>query len=116
MALSTQLRNLADDLLNNVIGDLAENVTVNQIRKGDYNPTTGGYGEDRVASTQTKGARFTLDSGPLGDSGGINSRLILSAKSVNGLDISDTITIDSQEWQIVTLSGDRYLYDMTIRR
>ncbi len=116
MALSTQLRDIADDLINNVIGDLAEDVTVNHTQKGAYDPSIGGYGADTVTTTETKGARFSLDSGPLGDSGGIDARLILSAKSIDSLDINDTITIDAHEWQIVTLSSDRYIYDMTIRR
>ncbi len=116
MALRNQLRDLADDVINNVIGDLAEDITVNRTEKGVYDPSTGGYGPDTVVSTQTKGARFTLDSGPLGDSGGINAQLIVSAKSVSSIDINDTITIGSQEWQIVSLSEDPYIYDMTIRR
>ncbi len=116
MALSTQLRDIADDVINNVIGDLAEDVTVNRTQKGSYDPSSGGYGTDTVTTTKTKGARFSLDSGPLGDSGGIDARLILSAKSIDALDINDTITIDAHEWQIVTLSSDRYIYDMTIRR
>ena len=116
MALRNQLRDLADDVINNVIGDLAEDITVNRTEKGVYDPSIGGYGTDTVVTTQTKGARFTLDSGPLGESGGINARLIVSAKSIPSIDINDTITIGSQEWQIVSLSEDPYIYDMVIRR
>ncbi len=116
MALRDQIRTIADDVINNVIGDLAENITVNRTEKGVYEPSTGGYGPDTVATTHTKGARFTLKSGPLGESGGINARLIVSAKSVPSIDINDTITIGSQEWQIVSLSEDPYIYDLTIRR
>ncbi len=116
MALSNQLVDIADNVINNVIGDLAETVTINRTGKGSYDSSTGGYEEDTITTIQTKGVRFALDSGPSGDSGGVGSRLIVSTKSVPALDINDTITINSQEWQIVTLSEDPYLYDMTIRR